>query len=36
MVKLYDLLIKRDAWLLEINPMAEDTGGRGLLSLFNI
>jgi succinyl-CoA synthetase beta subunit len=28
MVKLYDLFVKNDVWLLEINPIAEDTAGR--------
>jgi succinyl-CoA synthetase beta subunit len=32
MVKLYDLFVKNDVWLLEINPIAEDTAGRGFLS----
>ena len=35
MIKLYDLLIKRDAWLLEINPMAEDTNGRSIYRVYN-
>ena len=33
--KLYDLFIKYDATMLEINPMAEDRKGNGGWSFFN-
>jgi len=35
MMKLYDLFIKKDATLVEINPMAITAAGKGLSLSFN-
>lgn len=35
MVKLYNLFLKYDATMVEINPMVEDSDGSGKVSFFN-
>ena len=34
MIKLYDLFLKYDATMVEINPMVEDSDGAGKVSSF--